>query len=78
MTKSGAANYDGADCSSSIWYLMSPDTGAHNIVITKGSGKPVAAGSISFTGADTSAIGASNVANGSGAAATVTVSTTGT
>jgi len=77
MTKSSAVIYDGGDYSASIWYLLSPSSGANDIVITKGNGKPIAGGSISFTGANTSAVGSHNTASGNDTSATVTVTTTG-
>lgn len=44
------------------WYLVNPDTGAHNVVVTKDSGRPTAVAAISLFGGSTP-----NYSNGQGA-----------
>lgn len=56
MTRGADSNY--AIAGGSIYYLLNPDSGTHNIVATvSGTGYVVCMGSVSFTGSNNAAIG---------------------
>lgn len=59
-----------------IWFLGTPDTGTHDIVITKPNGSGFSGGGISFFDAS-STVGGSNSANGSGTTPTTIVTVSG-
>jgi hypothetical protein len=63
---------------SEIWYLLAPSTGANNIIVTpSGGGTRLAVGAISLTGVtQSSPIGATNGATGSGTGPSVALTTT--
>lgn len=51
MTNVAGASIDGGSQCSSLWYLIAPDTGAHNVVVNFSGGQYGRAAAISFTGA---------------------------
>lgn len=67
----------GGEMSSTVFYLVGPATGTHDIVLTKGSGDEFGVMGISFTGAGGVSATASNSGGNLDTTATVTV-TTGT
>jgi len=59
-----------------VWYSLSPSAGTHNVVITTSSGKPINAGAVCISGADTTMIGATGSSNGTSASPNTSITTT--
>jgi hypothetical protein len=73
MTKEATQDLADGD-NSSLWELEAPAEGANNVVITTPNSQLIVAGAVSVTGADqTDCISNSNVANGTSASPSVTV-----
>ena len=79
MTSLSTQAYNGATDEVSLWYLISPDTGANNVIVTlAGASAGAQAGSISLTGVDqTDPLDANNCTSGSSANPSVSVTTVG-
>jgi hypothetical protein len=68
---------NGANAHTSLWYLVNPATGTHNVQITLAEFDSMTAGSVSYTGVDqTAPIDVHNGATGISATPAVTITTT--
>lgn len=76
LTRINTLIYSGVDKEVSLWYMVAPDTGTFNVVVTLDASASLQSGAISLTGVhQTNALDANNTASGTSTTPSVNVTT---